>query len=140
MRKLLLIPALALLGACGDKTGGAADVTDPSSGIAGTYTLQTVNGTSLPFVTFQLGNDKVEVTAGSAQLNSDNTYSYSITLTDTTAGTVTTTIDTGTGTYTVTGTTIQFSDPGDGSGAFTGSISGNTITVVVDGDTFGFTK
>ena len=29
MRKLLLIPALALLGACGGETGGAADVTDP---------------------------------------------------------------------------------------------------------------
>ncbi len=138
MRRFLTVMTVVLAGgllpACGDD-----DSTGPGS-VSGTYTLQTIDGTSLPFVLFQIGNDKIEITAGSVRLNSDNTYSISISLRLTRAGTVTTETDTGAGTYTASGSTIQFSDSGDGEGPFTGSISGNTLTIIDEGVAFVFTK
>ncbi len=141
MRRFLTVMTVVLAGglltACGDD--GDATGTGGTS-IFGTYTLQTVNGSSLPFVVIQVGNDKLEITAGSVRLNSDNTYSISISLRLTEAGTVTTETDTGAGTYTASGSTIQFSDSGDGEGPFTGSISGNTLTIIDEDVAFVFTK
>ena len=126
-----------LLTACGDDddatgTGGTS--------IFGTYALQTIAGTSLPAVLLEVPDFKIEVTAGSVRLNSDNTYSISISLRLTDAGTVTTETETGAGTYTASGSTIQFSEPGTGEGPFTGSISGNTLTIIDEGVTFVFRK
>ncbi len=136
-----LVMAVALLTACdGDSTGNGGS-------IVGTYTLQTFNGENLPVgvpgapppmapggaVTM------FELTAGSIQLNSDDTCSTSLSFRTTTDGTVTATdTETETCTYSVTGTTIRLDSTGQG--FITGTISGNTITVVVDGDTLVFTK
>ncbi len=138
MRRFLTVMTVVLAGglltACGEDdstgTGGTS--------IFGTYTLQTVNGTSLPFVIIQIGNDKLEITGGSVRLNSDNTFSVSLTLRVTEAGTVTTLTETETGTLTVTGSTVRLTDSaGD---VTTGSISGNTLTIIDEGDTFVLTK
>ena len=145
-----------LLTACDDD-----DAVGPvGTPIFGTYTLRTVNAENLPVVIIQVGNEKVEVTAGSIRLTGDNldagldgllavasrgelggTYSVSITLRALAAGTLTTQINTGAGRFTATGSTIEFSDSGDGEGPLTGSTSRNTLTIVGDnGDTFVFIK
>ncbi len=134
-----LVMAVALLTACdGDSTGNG-------DSIVGTYTLQTFNGMNLPVEA--LGGPPFppgvvfmfELTAGSVRLNSDDTCSLSLTFRTTIDGTVTATFtETDTCTYSVTGTTIRFDFPGEA--PITGTISGNTITVIVDGDTFVFTK
>ncbi len=139
-----LVMAVALLTACdGDSTGNGGS-------IVGTYTLQTFNGESLPAGLPATGpvapGDPVtteELTAGSFRLNSDNTCSGSMsirtTVTDATGNvTVTTDTETVTCTYSVTGTTIRLT-ASDGEVA-TGTIGGNTLTFVADGDTFVFTK
>ena len=135
-----LVMAVALLTACdGDSTGNG------DASIFGTYTLQTFNGENLP-VEAQGGPPfppgvvfMFELTAGSVRLNSDDTCSLSLTFRTTIDGTVTATgTETDTCTYSVTGTTIRFDFPGEA--PVTGTISGNTITAVVDGDTFVFTK
>ncbi len=137
-----LVMAVALLTACdGDSTGNG-------DSIFGTYTLQTRNGENLPVQAG--GGDPVppgvvlmfELTAGSVRLNSGNTCSTSLTIsttfTDATGNvTVTTDTETDTCTYSVTGTTIRFDFL---PGITPGTISGNTITIVVFGDTFVFTK
>lgn len=71
---------------------------------------------------------KLEITAGSATLNEDKTFSASITFRETEGTTVTTTTETDTGTYTVSGNTVTFNSPGTGS-SFTGTLSGGTLTV-----------
>ena len=136
MRRLLILTttllAVALLTACGgeDTTGGDDDNTGPGS-IFGTYTLITVNGEELPVEVVPPG---ITITSGTLRLNSDNTYSVStpaifqgepVTLTDT-------------GTFTVDGSTIQFS--GVSSGEFSGTISGNTLTMSDQGFTFVYRK
>lgn len=133
---LALVWAVALLTACdGDSTG-------PES-VAGLYILQTYDGMSLPAVLAGAGNNKLEITAGSVRLNSDNTYSRSSTLRHTQAGTVTTKTDTQAATYTVSGSTIQFS-PGtiDGRSRMLppAPISGNTLTITIAGNPFVYTK
>ncbi len=139
-----LVMAVALLTACeGDSTGNGGS-------IVGTYTLQTFNGDNLPagLPGGPVGPGGVvsmdEFTAGSLRLNSDDTCSLSLTerttVTDATGNvTVTTDTRTGTCTYSVAGTTIQL-DFLLGDPPITGTISGNTITVVEDRNTFVFTK
>ena len=139
-----LVMAVALLTACdGDSTGNGG------ASIVGTYTLQTFNGDNLPAQLPPTGPVPpggmviLELTAGSVRLNSDDTCSVLLTrrttVTDAMGNdTVATDFETGTCTYSVTGTTIQLDFPGEA--PITGTISGNTLTVVVDGDTFVFTK
>ncbi len=142
-----LVMAVALLTACdGDSTGNGGS-------IVGTYTLQTLNGMNLPVA--PTGGPQpptppggavliFEFTAGSVRLNSDDTCSLSLTFRTTIDGTVTATgTDTDTCTYSVTGTTIRFDFPSEAPISRripAGIISGNTITVVDDGDTFVFRK
>ena len=125
MRPVALTVALAvsLLTGCGDATGPEA--------IAGNYTLRSINGQDLPFIIVQVLADKIEVTAGSVRINSDNTFSSSTTLaiTETEGGTTTSETGTTTGTYTLNGTAITFTSEGETS---TGSITGNTLTIIWD--------
>ncbi len=153
-----LVMAVALLTACdGDSTGNGGS-------IVGTYTLQTVRGMNLPVEAlggppFPPGGAVLmfELTAGSIRLNSDDTCSASMTFRTTVDGTVTATesiatisrsiVDTtdGTCTHSVTGTTIRLDIPGSDPPVtpalvLTGSITGNTLTLASEGDTFVFTK
>lgn len=109
--------AAGLLSACGD------DSTGPTS-IFGTYVLRTVNGEQVP-VEIQ----GIEITAGWIRLDSDGTYAISMTIDGVPP-------DPGDGTFTVDGSSIQFSGDYFGSG----TISGNTITIVDTGNTFVFRK
>ena len=110
---LLVMTAAMLATGCGDEAG-------PSASIFGTYTLQTVNGQSLP--------DGVDssypfgvVIGGSFDLSSDNTWSRSLTYSDTVT-------ETETGTFTNNNGSFQFMWEGID---FTGSVSGNTLTIVI---------
>jgi hypothetical protein len=117
MRRLLILTtaliAGGLLTACGDSTG-------PGS-IFGTYNLVSINGEDVPF---QEGG--FEVTAGWVRLDSDSTYTIS--LTSGPIGTPET--ETFSGTFAVDGSSIEFHVPDNGTGSATGTLSGNTITLV----------
>jgi hypothetical protein len=121
--------ALLVLGlvACGDDVIGPED-------IAGTYTLQSVNGQSLPW-----GEAGLEVTAGSITINQSMTCSRSLTGTATDGGTVVTVTDTEVCTCTFVNGVITFTWDSDGS-TDSGSIVGSQLTVTVDGDVLIFRK
>jgi len=129
MRRLVTLALAAFsLAACGgsDKPAG------PSASIAGTYTLQTVNGRSLPSTIFQVGNDKLEVTGGSVTMNENETFSGVTALRETVEGVVDDYSASCTGTYTRTGSTVAFAEAesDDCGGNYSGTwTSGNTLTV-----------
>ena len=108
--------------ACGDDVIGPED-------IAGTYTLQSVNGQSLPWV-LEAG---IEATAGSVTINQNMTCSRSLTATLTDGGTVVTVTNTDEGTYTFVNGAIMFAWDSDGS-TDSGSIVGSQLTLSADGD------
>ena len=122
--------ALLVLGlvACGDDVIGPED-------IAGTYTLQSINGQSLPW-----GPEAgVEITAGSITINQSMTCSRSLTGTATDGGTVVTVTDTEVCTCTFVNGVITFTWDSDGS-TDSGSIVGSQLTITVDGDVLIFRK
>ena len=127
MRRLIGLAALLMLVACGgDSTGPNADVT-------GNYTLQTVNGASVPAVVFQDSQEKDELTAGNINLNADKTWSGNLTarVTDLMSGATGTFSAPGNGTYTSSGGTITLTDATDGS-QLTGNVGGGTLTITGD--------
>ncbi len=83
VRRVLVACLVFGLVACGDDSVSPADV-------AGTYTLQSVNGEGLPAVLAESTDFLIEVTAGSVTLNADLTCSHSVTQRETDQGTVTT--------------------------------------------------
>ena len=135
--KIVAVGLALLLTACG---GDSDSPTEPNgASIVGTYALQTILGESLPLIALEEGDDKLEITAGSIRLNSDDTYSRSVTTRLTQSGNVTTDVFTVAGTFTANGSTLQFSGSGD-EGPFTGSISGNTLTIIDESRPFVYRK
>lgn len=95
--RFVLWTFLILLAACSDSTG-------PET-IAGTYSLRTVNGSSLPYVLAQGAADKDELTDDAITLNEGGTWTESGHLRSTRSGVVTTQSVVGSGTYARTGGT-----------------------------------
>ncbi len=121
-RLATVLAATALTLGCGD------DAFSPS-GVAGTYTLRSANGISLPATVDFGGGEIVTVNSGSVTLNENGTWTSTITATDT-EGTET---ETSSGTFTlIEPNTVRFTEVGDPD-VFTAVIDGNRITVIVDG-------
>jgi len=119
----LLVLTGALLTACGD-TPFAPE------GVAGVYTLESINGNPLPFAE----TAQSTIIAGSITLNADGTVSTSFTTSVTLDGTTTTDTQTFSGTFTlVEPSTIRFAFTGEES--LSGTLEGDRLTIIVDGDT-----
>lgn len=126
LSKVLIGFSLAIA-ACG------GDATSPGSvSVAGSYALQTVNGSPLPFIVLQIGADKVELLNETVTLSEGGTFTQQGALRVTESGFVSTESYADAGTYVRNGTAVAFEFNSDGSTG-TGTISGNTITVAVSG-------
>ena len=127
MRKLVAALFLATFVACGGDS-----ITDATASIAGTYTLQTVNGSPLPFTVFTSGTTKIEITDDVVTITDAGTYSESGHTRTTNGSQVTTQVVSEVGSYTRNGTAITFRS-NDGLSVSTGAISGSSITIVDSG-------
>jgi hypothetical protein len=129
--------ALALtLAGCG---GDSGPTTPTNASIAGTWNLQTVNGAPLPFLFFQAGTSKQEITADQFTFTSSGGFTQITTLRNTDNGQVSTETDTDAGTYSLNGTAITVTFNSDGSSS-TAAVSGNTMTVSEEGLVAVYTK
>jgi hypothetical protein len=126
-----LLAALAM-GACGgDKSTGT------KASLPGTYTMKTVNGSTLPVTYYQDASEKDEITSGNLVINSNNTFSETASFRVTLSGQTSTSSSTCTGTFTQNGNSITFTEAvssnEDCGGSYVGSWSnGNTLTVAFD--------
>lgn len=131
MRKILTIALAAtsiVLAACGDSSG-------PDS-ISGTYTLRTVNGQQLPFITDEDETYKAEILSMAITLKADETYSAVFTGRSTDNGQPTTNTVPFSGTYSLTGSTLTLDDSEgflDPDGSVNATLSTDTITMVIEG-------
>lgn len=121
MKKLLALSLLIATVSCDEAATVAGGAT-----IAGTYTLQSVNGDPLPS-NFTDNGTTIQITAGTFTVTANGTFSYSETWS---SGT-----DVTTGTWTLNGDTYTFvptptqQDPNPTNGY--GTLSGTTLTLTV---------
>ncbi len=126
-RFLILVVCTATLTSCGDPSGAGEDV-DPT----GSYFLHSVDGGLLPTsVTGSLGS--ALVTGGWMVLDADGTYEEGGAALLSVAGSVGWEVGRGGGTWSVAGSTVSFSDSGDGSGPFTGSWNAGRLSITILG-------
>lgn len=133
MRRLVALVVLFGAFACGSSsdssTGPAAIV------VTGAWQLKTVNGTALPFGSTS-GTVKTEITGDALSLNADGTWSEATNYRVTQGVTVTTTIGASIGVYRSTNGAVQFTQTTPSSSTFNGTVSGNTLTVLLGAGTF----
>jgi hypothetical protein len=132
MRRLIASLALFAFTAC------SKDPASPSTSVVGAYTLQTVNGSGLPFVV-QAAGPRIEVVSETLVLNAAGAFDAATVLRTTNGTTVTTTTDNEAGTYSIAGTTATFRDSG-GAVEATGTIGGGKLTLTQEGLALVFVK
>lgn len=132
--KVIAVLAATTLAACSDDEITAT----ASASLAGTYTLQTVNGAALPLVV-QASNPKIEVTSEQLVVSSNGTFTIATNRRSTTAaGAVTTATVNDGGTYTTSGsqTTFRFNSGNTAAAA----LSGSRLTLTASGSTSVYAK
>lgn len=125
--KRLLVLALAL--ALGVTATACTDSTSPGASIAGTYSLQTINGQPLPFVVNNSGSPYSEVLSSQISLDANGNYSSFTRYRDTYPGGQPNLVDErATGYWTLSGSQITLTEIGYPNDPSFGTISGNRIT------------
>lgn len=127
MRRYVLASLAMLVIACGGDSALA-----PES-VAGSYTLQTVNGNTLPAVFYQDSQEKDEFVNGGVALSADNSWSGKLTLRGTD---LTTNQEYGFtapigGTYSLKSGSITLTDANNGL-TFQGTVSRGTLSIDTD--------
>jgi len=134
MRKHFVGIALAALAmssvACADYVTGLG-----SYDISGSYELMTFNGSQVPTVVYSDGFEQREILQETFTIYSDGTYTddYTLRIDNRTGSSQQTIRDFGT--YQQNNTALQFRDSTRGD-LFTGSVTGNTLTVSYLGDVY----
>lgn len=135
MHRFLSTPFIALtfaVAACGTDGG------TPPQSIAGTYTLQTVNGSPPPATLIEDPNGKFEILGGTYTLREDGAYDAVASLRETINGTADEYTQTEHGVYSRNGARVQFHDS-DGFVA-TATVGNGTLTFAVPGVTAIYAK
>lgn len=136
MRRTLLplfLAAFALVTAC----GGSSDSTAPQISVEGTYNLQSVNGSALPY-TF-VGNGVSISLISEVITASGGSFTQLQTADVTQNGATQRTTASDAGRYTINGSAVTFQFNSDGSTG-TGTINGNTFTVANQGYSYYYVK
>lgn len=127
MRRVAAVLVLSLAvtaGACGDIG------TRPTQSLAGTWSLQTVNGSGLPFLvgTSASGTDSLQVLGDVITASGAGTFTDVTIVRSTVSGQVTTDSIPDAGTYTLIGSSASLRFASDGS-TISGQLSGNTLSL-----------
>ena len=128
MRRLLLACAsVALLGCGGDSTG-------PAASFEGTWNLQTINGSALPYTAVFVASPlyKLEILSDQVIANADGTFTESAQVRETNGSTVTTSTEGDNGTWVQHGSQIDLTSASDGT-VTTATISGSKLAVNAQG-------
>lgn len=134
MRKLFLAISLGMLAigsaACSDITNGLGGYN-----AEGSFNLMTFNGTQIPTVVYDDGIEQRQVLQETFTIYNDGTYTddYTLRILNRNGSTQQSFRDTGT--YQQNNTALQFRDSSTGD-VFSGSITGNVLTVTYLGDIY----
>lgn len=124
----MLAAAVAVTTACGGDSS-----TGPGAGVAGTYSLQSVNSKALPFTFYEDGTQKIDVLSDSYTLSAAGTYTNQTVVRTAVGGTASNETIPSNGTYTQSGNSVTLTDSADPTDKVTGTVSGSTLTINVQG-------
>lgn len=116
--------------ACSDIVGGLG-----SYNITGSYELRTFNGSTLPTIAFNDGFEQRDILQETFTIYSDGTYTDDYTLRISSQSGQRTQTFRDTGTYQQNNTALSFRDSATGD-VFSGSVTGNVLTVTYLGDVY----
>ena len=133
MRRLVPLVLCFALACASDST-----TTPTQASLAGTWSLQSINGIALPFVTSQTGTSKTEILSDIVTAAETGTYTEVAQVRTTLNGQATISTESDAGTYTVTGNAVTIRSS-DGT-SVSGTVKGNTFTVAGNGVAFEFKK
>ena len=140
-RAALLVSALVVLGCSSDNSD---ELTLPltDADVAGTYSLTSSNGRSLPFTVLLTADEQWVITSDQFVIGADNTWSettnYEITALST-GGTRTSSTQ-ASGGYAISSGQIKFTMTAGGTTSFTGSVTGNILSLLFNGGHFLYSK
>jgi hypothetical protein len=126
---LAIAVVVSTLAAC----GGTKKSTGPTD-VAGTYSLATIDGSSLPYTVPNNPNHTIVVQSATMTLGAD--HSYNLSGTGTSDGGASTQVVADAGTYAFSGTTVTFTSTAYAGLIYAGTATSTTITESVPG-TFG---
>jgi hypothetical protein len=135
LRRLLPLVALAVAVACGSDS-----TTQPTASLAGTWTLQSINGGPLPATVTQTATDKLEVLSDVVNVSANGTYTETLQFRETLNGVSTTSTSTDAGTYTVNGTSVTLNSQQIGIIPAALSNNNTTLTLTETGFVWVFVK
>ena len=136
MRTISLLGIVFTLAACGHDGVGPSP---PSSTIAGTYDLTTVDGQVLPFTALDLGAYQAKLVSGTLRLSTDGTYSFQFSIRIEDSGNVRTAADSDSGLWNVNDNAVTLAST-QGDISRTGTVSGTVMTLQSSIRVFGLTK
>jgi hypothetical protein len=122
---LTVVASLAFAAGCHDSG------TDPNASVGGSYSLRTINGSSLPYLVLQSGTYKYEIVDDAIVLTDAGTWTEIGHDRTTSNGQVSTDVVSDGGTFTRNGTAITLDSPA--SGSISGSVSNGTLTLADQG-------
>jgi hypothetical protein len=144
-RPVLLLSALAsmALAACKqDSPGVDTSLAPTSTDVAGTFSLYTANGRTLPYQAIVTNSEVWTLVSDKITISANNTWadttSYSIT--NRLDGTQTARGTASGGTWGISNNQINFIMTTGGTINFTGSVTGNTLTAIFDGARYYYSR
>lgn len=136
LRRLIPLVALAVAVGCGSDSTTAPTV----ASLAGTWTLQSVNGAPLPFTLSQTSTEKDELLSDVVTASANGTYSETLQVRETVGTQVVTVSSTDAGTFSVNGTAVTLSSNQIGNSFGALSNNNNTLTLTEEGFVWVFVK
>ena len=141
MRRIALVFSLVALSACGSEaTTFTLGPTDAN--VVGTFSLTNSNGRVLPLIARLTAEEEWDMTSDQliilADLTWSETSSYKVTTFQT--GGISTQQTAASGTYSIVDSKINFVMTVGGSAMYTGSVSGNTLTMIYNGGHFIYSR
>jgi hypothetical protein len=141
VRRIALVVSLVVASACGSD---AAEFTlgPTDANVVGTFALTNSNGHVLPIVARLTLDEEWDMTSDQLIIRSDLTWSETSTYKVTTlvTGAISTQQTASSGTYSISDNKINFVMTVGGSATYTGSVSGNTLTMIYNGGHFIYTR
>jgi hypothetical protein len=142
MRRLTLLVSLVALVGCGDSTPQEAVLGPTETNVVGTFALRTSNGKLLPLIIRLTVDEEWDLTSDALVIGADNTWTETTNYRITTfaTGAITTQSTASSGTYSIGNSQIKFVMTTGGTGNFTGSVSGNTLSLLYNGGHFVYSR